>query len=194
MKLLHAMVLAGSILWTARGFAEAPQAHQHRIGLINMQEIILSVPDGKAAREALEKEIKEKESYFQKKKQELDKLQEDFNKQQSLLSEEAKIEKQKEFQNKFMALRSEEMEFQRHIKEKEVEETQRIATKAAKIVDKLAQDNNLDEVREANQAGLVYIKNPRDLTKEVIAVYNSQNDSKKDGTKAKAASSNLSKN
>jgi outer membrane protein len=149
-------------------------------GVINMQEIILNVADGKAARASLEKEIKEKEAYFLKQKQELDRLNEEWEKQSKLLSEEAKIEKQKEFQKKFMTQRNAEGEFQQQIKQKEMEATQKIAMKAAKIADELMNKNNLEIVYEANQAGIVAIRNAKDLTKEAIALYDADVSNKKE--------------
>jgi outer membrane protein len=151
-----------------------------------MQEIILSVPEGKAARAALEKEVKEKDAYFIKEKKELERQDAELLKQRSLLSEEARTEKQMEFQKKVLAHRREEEEFQQKLKQKEIEATQKIASKAAKIVESLALKHHLAEVREASQSGLVYIRNHLDLTKEVIAAYDAQPEAKKDAAKPAA--------
>ena len=89
------------------------------IGTVDMQRIILTVEEGKEARAKLEIEIKAKESEFFKQKQELDKMNKDWKDQSPLLSEEARIRKQQEFQEKFVQLRNSEMEFQAEIKKKE---------------------------------------------------------------------------
>lgn len=161
--------------------AAAATAPKHRYGVIDMQSVILSVEEGKNARATLEKEIKTKETDLQKQKAELDKLNEDWKKQGALLSEEARMKKQQDFQEKFLALRNSEMEFQSEIKRKEQKATQQIAVKVAQLVEKMAKERNLDAVFETSSAGLLYIDNPVDLTKDVINKYG------KDSSATKAA-------
>ena len=154
-----------------------------KYGIVDMQAVILNVEEGKQARANLEKEIKEKEKELVKKKEELDKMNEDWQKQKDLLSEQAKANKQKEFQEKFMGLRNEEMKFQNEIKGKEAQATQKIAASVSKIVNDLGKSKGLDMVFEMNSAGLVYLKDPVDLTKEAIAAFEDQ--AKKAKTSAK---------
>jgi outer membrane protein len=98
-KLVGTLLLTSSV---AMG-AEAP-----KYAVVNMQKVILSVGEGKSARAALEGEIKAKDAELQKKKQELDKMNDDWKSQSPLMSEDAKMAKQKEFQEKFVGLRDEE--------------------------------------------------------------------------------------
>lgn len=142
-----------------------------KIGIVDMQRIILNVEEGKVARDKLQAEIKEKETALQKQKEELDKLNEDWKNQSALLSEEARTRKQAEFQEKFMKLRNEEMQFQQSIKQKEAQETQKIAMKVSAHAELLAKEKDLDVVYEASSSGIMYAKNPVDLTDELIKLY-----------------------
>lgn len=157
-----------------------------RYGVVDMQSVILAVDEGKEARAGLEKEIRAKEEEFGKKKAELDKMNEEWKGQSAILSEAAKTQKQQEFQEKFMALRNAEMEFQGDIKKKEQKATQKIAMKVAGMVDKMAKEKALEVVFESNSSGLLYLDSPTDLTKDVIAAYNRMKGStaaKEDGKK-----------
>lgn len=160
----------GSAALSASGQASA-QAAAPRFGVVDMQSIILTVEDGKAARAALEKEIKAKEAELTVKKEELDKMNKEWKEQSALLSEDARLKKQQEFQEKFMALRNTEQEFQSEIKRKEQKATQEIAVKVAQVVERLSREKKLAAVFETNSAGLLYLENPVDLSKEVIAEY-----------------------
>ncbi len=151
--------------------ADASTAAKPRFGVVDMQSIILKVDEGKKARADLEKEIKAKESEFAKQKAELEKMNEEFGKQQGLMSADAKMKKQAEFQERAMALMSAEREFQSQIKSKEQRATQKIAMKIAGIAEKLATDLGLDAVFESQNSGLVYLRDPIDLTDKVIAAY-----------------------
>lgn len=142
-----------------------------RYGVVDMQQVILMVEEGKAARAQLEAEIKAKETELTKQKQELDKMNKDWKDQAALLSEDARMKKQQEFQEKFLALRNAEMEFQAGIKRKEQKATQQIATKVAQLVDQIARAKKLEAVFETSSAGLLYLESPLDLTQEVITEY-----------------------
>jgi outer membrane protein len=139
-----------------------------KYGVVDMQVVILSVAEGKAARANLEKEIKAKEKELLKEKEQLDKMNSEWKEQSPLLSEQARMKKQQEFQEKFLSLRNAEMEFQAEIKRKEQKATQEIAIKVAKLVETLAAGKKLTAVFETNSAGLLYLENPINLTKEVI--------------------------
>lgn len=147
------------------------QALAAKYGIIDMQAVIMNVAEGKAARADLEKKIKSKEVEFNKKREELDKMNKEFQSQSALISEEARINKQKDFQEKFLALRNDEMSFREGIKRDEQKATQWIAAKVEGIVQKMAKDKGLEAVFEINNAGLLYLSQPVDLTKEVIDSY-----------------------
>ena len=95
----------------------------------------------------------------------------EWKNQAALLSEDARMKKQQEFQEKFLGLRNAEMEFQANIKRKEQKATQQIAMKVAQVVDQIAKKQKLIAVFETNSAGLLYLEAPVDLTQAVITEY-----------------------
>jgi outer membrane protein len=162
---IHSVLLVLSLM------SAAPGAYAAKYGIIDMQAVILNVDEGKNARAELEKKIKAKEAEFGKRRDELDKMNKDFQGQSALLSEEARLNKQKEFQEKFLAMRNDEMAFRDQVKQDEQKATQGIAAKVEAIVKKMAAEKSLDVVFEINNAGLLYLAQPVDLTKDVIAAY-----------------------
>jgi len=151
-----------------------------KFGLIDMQAIILNVAEGKEARATLEKEIKAKEADFTKRREERDKMNKDWQSQSALMSEEARMNKQKEFQEKFMSFRNDEGAFRDDVKKKEQKATQSIAAKVEAMVQKIAKEKGIDVVFEVNSAGLLYVNQPIDLTKDIIETYGKGDVSKKD--------------
>lgn len=168
---LKSSAFSAVFLVTAPLRAEANAVPAGKYGVVDMQQVILTVEEGKAARSQLETEIKAKEADLSKQKQELDKMNKEWKDQAALLSEDARMKKQQEFQEKFLALRNAEMEFQANIKRKEQKATQQIATKVAQVVDQIARSKKLVAVFETNSAGLLYLEAPVDLTQEVITEY-----------------------
>ena len=172
------------LLTATHGAAVAKgQKKGNKYGVVDMQAVILNVEEGKTARKKLEQEIKAKEKEFVKAKSELEKMHKEWKQQAPLLSEAARLKKQQEFQEKFLGLRNEEMTFQAEIKRKEQLATQKIAVSVSKVVSKRAKDKKLEMVFETNSAGLLYLDNPVDLTKDVITAYGAT--AKKDGNTAK---------
>lgn len=142
-----------------------------KYGIVDIQAVILNVKEGKEARALLEKEIKAKEKELLKQKAELDKMNKDWKSQAALLSESARLKKQQDFQEKFLSLRNAELAFQTSIKRKEQKATQKIALKVAKFVEKLARERGFEAVFETNSAGLLFLKDPVNLTNEIISSY-----------------------
>ncbi|NDE15929.1 OmpH family outer membrane protein [bacterium] len=175
---VFAGLMAGCLMASGAALAEG-----RKYAVVDMQEVILNVEEGKSARADLEKEIKDKEKDLQKQKEELDKMNDEWKSKASLLSEEARMNKQKEFQEKFLSLRNSEMEFQSNIKRKEQKATQAIAVKVAGLVEKIAKERGLEAVFESNSAGLLYLQEPVDLTKDVVDRYSKE--AKKPSAKSK---------
>lgn len=168
-----ALATASVMVHAAEGAAVAnpPVEKKAKYAVVDMQNIILNVSEGKEARNQLEKEIKAKEAALTKQKEELDKMNGEWKNQAPLLSEDARFKKQQEFQEKFMSLRNEEMTFQAEIKRKEQQATQKIAMAVTELVNKMAKDRGYTMVFETNSAGLLYLESPIDITKDVVAAY-----------------------
>src|SRR4051812_9667460 len=81
-------------------FADNKPMDQLRVAIVDVQAAILQTNEGKAAREKLEKEVAQKRQDLLNQQNNLKKLQEEFQAQQSILSEGDKQSKQKEFQTK----------------------------------------------------------------------------------------------
>ena len=160
------------------------QAYAARHGVVDMQRIILSVAEGKAERKKLEQAIKSKEKELRAAKEELEKLNKDWQSQAPLLSDQAKLEKQKTFQEKLISLRNAEMEFHADIKRKEQNATKHIADRVAILVDKIATKENFIMVFETSTSGLLYLKDPVDITARVIAAYDKAHPYKKPNKKS----------
>ena len=181
-----ALLLPASAAMAAQqGVAASPEGVQQkkkrrsRFGVVDMQQVILAVEEGKQARSKLEKEIKAKEKLLKQSREELEKLNKELQAQAALLSDTAKFKKQQKFQEKFLSLRNAEMEFQVDIKRKEQQATKEIASKVAKLVEKVARELRLAAVFETNSAGLLYVRSPVNLTERVIAMYDKKFKAKK---------------
>ncbi len=165
------LVLVGLAASFLSGGVSAEARAEPKYAVVDMQAVILNVAEGKSARAKLETEIKAKEKELSAQKEALDKMNKEWQTQAAVLSEAARFKKQQEFQEKFLKLRNEEMTFQQDIKQKEQAATQKIAVAITQLVNNLAKEKGYEMVFETSSAGLVYLKDPVDITKTVIAAY-----------------------
>jgi outer membrane protein len=178
-------VIAGLLICVGAQGSAVAQGKNYKYAVVDMQQVILNVAEGKAARSGLEKEIKAKEADLMSKKKGLDKMNKEWKAQAPLLSESARFKRQQEFQEKFLSLRNQEMAFQQQIKAKEAKATQKIAIAITKLVNGIAKERGYEMVFETSSAGLVYLKDPYDLTREVIAAFDARTKKKKGNTAKK---------
>ena len=181
---MSSLIFAASTLLAVTDPVQA--SGKSKYAVIDMQAVILAVDEGKAARAELETEIKKKEVEFKKKQEELDAMNKEWKSQAAVLSESAKYEKQQKFQEKFLEYKNLENAFQGEIKQKEQKATQKIAINVAQMVQELAKEKGYEAVFETNSAGLLFLKDPEDITKEVIGSYSKKASTMKTDKTAKS--------
>jgi outer membrane protein len=163
--------------------AEAPAAPaaasvKLSIAVVDMQKAILQTEEGKAAKVKIEKDAQSKRDALIKQQDDLNALGQEFQSQQSVLSDESKLERQKEIQSKMQALRTAQISFEQEVRRKEMEETQKIIESLQKIIDEMSRKKGYDFVFERNAGALLYAPSVEDITDEVVKLYNGRSSSK----------------
>lgn len=173
---------AGSLV-AVTAASQGNAAGAPKYAILDMQSVILSVEEGRVARSALEKEFEAKKEEVKKNFEELETMRKDWESKQALLSDQAKMKMQNEFQQKFVALRTKEMKYDQEMKQKEQEATQKIAINVAKLVQSYAKEKKYDAVFEQNTSGLIYVRDPENITSIIIEKYGKASDASKTAKK-----------
>ena len=162
MKFLSVLV---SVLFTVNVFA-APL-----IGKVDVQRVLLTITEGKAVRDKLKKAFEEKQQILQKDQEEIKKIEEDLKKQTLVLNDKAKDKKEKEIQGKFMQLQQKTMQFQKEISEMENTFKKPIMAKLQDVITEVSKNAGVDFTIEVSTTPIVYAKSDKDLTEEVVKLY-----------------------
>lgn len=165
----------GSSAAPAASNAAAPSAGGRatlRFAFVDMQAAILQTDEGKNAKSKIEKEAEAKRQDILNQEKELKKLDDEFQAQQAVLSEDAKRAKQTEFQGKFQKLQSARMQFEQEVRQKEMQETQKIFQNLTSVIDDVAKRKGYDMVFERGAGAVLYAAKIDDLTNDVVASYN----------------------
>src|SRR3954471_14981129 len=78
------------------------RAQAMKIGYVDVQRAVQEVEEGKAARNRLQNELKQKRTDLDKKRGDLEKMKADYEKQAPVLSDDAKRQKQEQLQKAFV--------------------------------------------------------------------------------------------
>jgi len=168
------MIFLFSVAGTAVQTRVAQAADPQKIGVVDIQEAIQSVNEGKSARSKLEKEVEKKKAELQKEESSIKKMNEEFQKQAMVLNEKARTKKQNELQERMMKFRETAGRSQMELQKKEQELTQPILEKMRSIIEEMAKQKGYDIVLEKTTAGVVFSTGKDDLTEELVKAYNSK--------------------
>ena len=165
-------VVAGVFLLSVRAVADTAPAF--KVALVDLQDALQKVEEGKKAKSQLEKEMKEKMSSLEKTQKALQKETEEFDKKAAIMSDTARSAKQAEIQKKIAEFQKAYGSSQMELQQRERELTKPIIEELRKIVEGMGKGQNFSLVLEKNEGAVLYAQNSTDLTKEVIDAYNSR--------------------
>ena len=140
-----------------------------KIGVVDVQKAVRTVPDGKAAKSKLESDAKGKQASLNRQQDELKKMKEDLEKQASLLKDEVKRQKYRDYQQKLIELQDAALKGQNDLKEQEDKLLKPIFEKLKKTIDKVAKEKGFTLVLE--QTGVLFAVPDMDITDLVIQRY-----------------------
>lgn len=164
MKSLIAVV--ASLMITGSAFAKVA------VGKVDVQKVLISVNQGQAVRDQLKKSFDEKQKVLKDEEDKIRKMQDDYQKKASVLNEKEKGKKEREIQEKIVSIQQKTAGFQKEIQDMEQKLKTPILEKVKAIVDEVAKSADVDLVYEAATAPILYAKEEKDLTDEVVKMYN----------------------
>jgi outer membrane protein len=145
---------------------------QQKVGYVDLQRALNEVEEGKAAKAGLKKEFDQKQKALDERKAEFDRLRVDFEKQASVMSEEARRQKQADLERKGQELQGFFMQMQKELSDRERETTRGIYDKMHGIVREIADAEGLSMVVTAE--ALVFAAPSLDITNELVRKYNAR--------------------
>lgn len=163
MKLISVVLLATILA--------VPAANALVLGKVDIQKVLLNVKQGKKVRDELKQEFDKKQGSLQKEEAAIRKMQESFQKQGVVMNEKAKAKKEQEIQEKIILLQQKSMSYQKEIQEMENKLKKPILDRVKEIIDNVSKSASVDMTYESSTAPIVYAKDEKDLTDEVIKAY-----------------------
>ena len=172
------------------GASSAPRAAgavEARIAVVDFQRAMLATEDGIRAQATMRKRFDKRQQDLDAKRTELQKAQDDIEKQARVLSREALTKRGTDWQQQMVKLQTVYVEYQQELQKMQGEMMGPIIKKMTAVVARLARKNGYELVLD--KSAVPYVRPDLELTDQVVQMYNSGGDGsdaeekKPDGTK-----------
>lgn len=169
MRRLTLMTLAAAALLVCLlsgwAFAEA------KIGVVDMRRALTESEVGKKAGQALSQRVEKMEADLKAKSEQLEKLEADFQKQSSMLSADAKRDKEKEFERKKRDLADLYRDYREEVQQAEVASFQPILKDLNAVIGKIGAEQGYTVILEKSN-GVVFSAKGVDITEAAVKALN----------------------
>ncbi len=162
-KSFQAIVIVSVLLFAAQG----AMAAEVKLGVMNVQKIIVGCKAGKAAKTRFDVKMKDLQSSFTGEEADLKKLQAEIKKKSSAWSEEKKAEKVREFQKSGRELQAKTEDARFEMKQLQDKELEPILKALEKVVEKYGKDQGYTMILDSKN-GVIFFDKSIDLSDSIV--------------------------
>lgn len=162
-----AVVLA-CCLFIALSAVSGLGAEDYKIGFVDARKAINECKAGREAKDSISMEIEKLQNQIIAKQNELQNLKETIDRQASILTEEAKSAKEREYQQKLRESQRWADEIEVDVKQKREELETAISKKLQRVIQKMGTEEGYTLILEKNEKILLFAAQAIDLTDRVI--------------------------
>ena len=153
-----------SLLFTYNAHAIEPA----RIGFVDMPRIMEATGIAKKSEAEAKQGIAEAQTKLEAEQQAIVKLQQDYKRDEAIMSESQRKSKQKALQSRMQAYQQMAVDLQNKLKKSQMEFARVALKPVQKAIGKIAEEEGLNAVFDRSESGLVFIDKNMDLTDRVI--------------------------
>ena len=163
------MHAAGRIDGLAQAGAPAPT----KVGIIHIQNAIISTKDGQKAASELQTKFAPKKAELEKRQNTLAQLQDQLRKGSNTMSDEAKQKLMREIDQNTKSLNRESEDAQAELEQAQGKVMQELGQRMMAVIDKYAKDNGYALILDVSsqQTPVLYATSGIDITQDIIALY-----------------------
>lgn len=141
---------------------------------VDLQRALNQSKAGAAAKQQISEQVKKYEGEFKQKQDDVMQMKADLEKQAALLSENARAEREREYQRRVTDLERFQQDIQQELQQRDSEYTSRIVNELFAIIDELGKKGGYAMVFEKNEGAIIYADSAYDLTDELIKAYDAK--------------------
>jgi len=142
-------------------------AAEFKVGVVDGMDVVSKSADGKRVQDSIKRKSEELGKPFAQRRQELAKQVEDFQKQASLMKEDARKQKAEDLEKKMQDFQKQGADAEKQLQQFQEKELAPLFQKLEGAVKAVAQQEKLDMVLDKRNAGLLYMDPKLDITDKV---------------------------
>jgi outer membrane protein len=142
------------------------------IGIVDLDQAVLSTEEGKAARSELERRAREAEVELKPMIEEVQAIMTEYQQQEAVRSDEWKQDKQLEVQGLRSRIEFKQKEVQAQLEVHRERLVAPLRTKLAEVVDEIGREGGYSLILMRNAPGVIYSREALDITDLVIKKFN----------------------
>jgi len=142
-------------------------AADFKVGIVDGMDVVSKSADGKRVQDSIKRKSEELGKPFAQRRADLAKQVEDFQKQSSVMKEEARKLKAEELEKKMQDFQKQGADAEKQLQQFQEKELAPLFQKLEGAVKSVAQENKLDMVLDKRNAGLLFMDPKLDITEKV---------------------------
>lgn len=169
--------------------AQSAPATGEKIGVVDIQQAILSTGEGKEAIQNLQKKYQPRETEINQRQQDVEQLRQQLQKQMTTLSADEQRRMQHELQDKQTVLQRLEQDAQSSFQYDRDTLMRDLGQKMVKVIEQYASTHGFALVIDGSQVPVYYAAKGVDVTAEIVKLYDSSNPVQSSSTSSGSAGS-----
>ena len=142
-----------------------------KVGYVDLQKALNTCKAGKDAKGTISALVKKYEDEFKAKQEDLLKLKTNLEKQASLLSVDARKEKEREYQQEVKELQRFQKDVKEELQQKDADHTKRILNELFETLKSIGKEGQYTMILEKNEGAVIYADEKIDLTDQLVKKY-----------------------
>jgi outer membrane protein len=159
---------------TAPSTAASDGRAEIRVGVVDATYAVQQTEDGIRASNTLRKLFEKRQKDVDAKKAELEKMYDDIERQQRILSREAFARRMEDFQKRTADFQSQFLKYSEELQKKQAELLGPINQRMTRVTGRIAKKNGFDVI--VNAGAVLYVRSDLNVTDQVIQMYNGGGD------------------
>jgi outer membrane protein len=155
-------------------WAYSVRAAEMKLAYVDIQQAVNDCNAGKEAKKMIMGQVEKFQKAVQDRQKELQSMKESLDKQAPMLTPEARVTKEKEYQAKLKEFQRWGEDSQNEINQKRIELERNIAAGLFKVVQKIGADEGFTLILEKNEQVVLYMVKTADITDRVIKAFDAQ--------------------
>ena len=162
--------IPAAILILALSCAQA-WAADLKVGVVDLQKAMESSEEGQKAKAVFQKQVEKIQRELKAQQDELASIKENMERQGMMLSDSARMEKERAYQEKLRKFKRTYEDYQEEMRQEDAKLSEKILRQLIEVIETVGKKDGYDIILEKTQSAVLYRSDKLDITDKVIQIF-----------------------